>query len=389
MSLPAPRARHHLRRLLLRALGRLPLPPSHRPAAPPARLLVIRPDHLGDVLLATPALARLREALPAAHLAVAVGPWASEVVRRGPAHDAVLTMPFPPFVRGAKRSRLAPYALLVQQARRLRAERYDVALILRPDYWWGALLAWAAGIPRRIGYEVAEVAPFCTERLPLPDGLHATTLNLALVDLLIGRAGPMTPAAAPLVFRVAPAEHAEAAALLRPLAGTAGPLVAIQPGAGEPIKQWPVERWGHVAATLARAHAARLVLTGSPAEAALTGRIASAIAGAPVLDLAGRTDLGTLGGIFAASDLVLGVDSGGLHIATATAPRTLRLYGPSDHLAFGPWGDPLRHRLLRAGLRCPLCHHLDRTETCPPDCMGAIAPEQVIAAARDLLAVPV
>jgi heptosyltransferase-2/heptosyltransferase-3 len=380
--------RQRLRRWLLRAAARLPLPPTHRPAAPPARVLAIRPDDLGDVVLATPALARLRAGLPAARLTVAAGPWAVEALRHGPPHDALLTLPFPGTSRVARASLLAPYALLLRQARRLRAGRYDAALILRPDHWWGALLAWAAGIPRRLGYAVPEVAPFCTETLPPPAGLHAAAQSLALVDLLLGRAGPMTPAAAPLVFRVTGDERARAGELLAGLP-PGGPLVAIHPGAGSPIKQWPGERWAAVAATLRAERAARLVLTGGPGEAALTGPIAAALPPDGVLDLAGRTDLGTLAAVFARCDLVLGVDSGALHVATAVAPRTLRLYGPSDQVTYGPWGDPARHRLLRAGLRCPLCHQLDRTAVCPPDCMGAIAAAPVAAAALDLLAVPV
>ena len=363
--------RQRIRRWLLRASARLPAPPTHRPAAPPARVLVIRPDDLGDVVLATPALARLRAALPAAHLAVAVGPWALETLRHGTAHDAALAIPFTGTSRMTKGSLLAPYALLLRQARRLRAERYDVALILRPDHWWGALLAWASGIPRRVGYAVPEVAPFCTETLPPAEGLHASAQSLALVDALLGQAGPMTPAAAPLVFQVSPDEVARADALLAGLPPD-GPLVAMTPGAGGPIKQWRTERWAAVAAALAAEPGARVALTGSPNEVDLTAPIAAVLPAGRGLDLTGQTDLGTLAALFARCDLVLGVDSGALHIATAVAPRTLRLYGPSDHLTYGPWGDPARHRLLRAGLRCHLCHHLDRTTVCPPDCMGAI-----------------
>ena len=387
MSQPAPTLSHRLRRLLLLTAARLPSRPTHRPATTPARVLVIRPDHLGDVLMATPALARLREGLPASHITVAAGPWATDILRHGPAFDRLLPIPFPGFTRAPKASALAPYTFLLRQARLLRRERFDAALVLRPDHWWGALLAWAAGIPRRAGYAVAEVAPFLTESLPAPVGLHATAQSLALVDLLLGRAGPMTPASAPLIFRPTAEEQARASDLLAALPPTAGPLIAIQPGAGAPIKQWPNERWVEVAHRLAHHRQARLVLTGGPDEAALTGPIAAALTGAPALDLAGRTDLGALGAIFAACDLVLGVDSGGLHVASATAPRTLRLYGPSDHLTYGPWGDPARHRLLRAGLRCPVCHHLDRAAVCPLDCMGAITVDDVLAAADALLAV--
>lgn len=381
----SPSARRRLRRLLLQAAARLPVPATHRPAQPPARVLVIRPDHLGDMLLATPALARLRAALPAAHITVATDPGSVVVLEHEPAHDAVLARRFPGIARGREGSPLAPYAHLLRLARRLRAARFDAALILRPDHWWGALLARTAGIPRRLGYAVPEVAPFLTEVLPVPTGLHAAVQNLALVDLLVGHAGPLSPTAAPLVFQITAAERGRAAALLARLPAADGPLVAIHPGAGAPIKQWPAERWAAVAAALAREHHARLLLTGGPAEADLTAPIAAALTASLVLDLAGATDLGALAALFAACDLVLGVDSGALHVATAVAPRSLRLYGPSDHVVFGPWGDPARHRLLHAGLRCPLCHDLDRTVTCAPDCMGALTPEQVITAAADLL----
>jgi heptosyltransferase-2/heptosyltransferase-3 len=384
MSAPPPSARHRLRHRLLQAAARLPLPPTHRPAAPPARVLVIRPDDLGDMVLATPALARLRAGLRAARVTVAAGPWAVAALRHAPVHDAILPIPFTGTTRTAKPSPIGPYTLLLRQARRLRAERFDAALILRPDHWWGALLTWAAGIPRRLGYATPEVALFCTETLPPPEGLHAAVQSLALVDLLLGRAGPMTPAAAPLIFIPTDEEAARADALLAGVA-PGGPLVALHPGAGNPIKQWPNERWATVANALIAARGARILLTGSPSEAALTAPIAAALPAGQAHDLAGKTDLGALAALFARCDLVLGVDSGGLHIATATAPRTLRLYGPSDHLTFGPWGDPARHRLLRAGLRCPFCHNLDRTTSCPPDCMAAISAEQVIAAALDLL----
>jgi ADP-heptose:LPS heptosyltransferase len=378
--------RHRLRRWLLRGAACLPLAPTGSDADPPRRVLIVRPDHIGDYVLATPTVQRLRAALPAAHLAVAVGPWAAEAARHGPPVDDLLTIAFPGFSRARPRSPLAPYALLAREAARLRRHAFDTALILRPDHWWGALLVWAAGIPRRLGHAVPEVEHFCTRTPRLTPGTHATAASLALADLLLGAARARTPAAAPLVFLPTPAERERAAALLAPLA-SGGPLVAIQPGAGMPIKQWPTERWVAVATALGGGPGARLVLTGGPAERALTAPIAAALPTASVLDLTGATDLGTLGAVFARCDLVAGVDSGALHIAAACAPRSLRLFGPSDHQTFGPWADPVRHRLLWAGLACPLCHHLDRTVVCAPDCMGALTPEMVVAACQDLLAV--
>ena len=117
----------------------------------PQRILILRPDHLGDLLLAGPALAALRAALPAAHLTGLVGPWGRPIWERLPSLDAVETLPFPGIVARPARP-WQPYTLLRAQARRLRVGGYDLAVSLRFDYWWGALLAEQARIPVRWGY---------------------------------------------------------------------------------------------------------------------------------------------------------------------------------------------------------------------------------------------
>lgn len=373
-----------LRRQVLRAVGRLPAPVMRQSPLASARVLVIRPDDLGDLVLASPALARLRDGLPDAHLALAVGPWARAITRHLPPVDEVIVIPFTGVSRTTRRSRLGPYTLLWQTARALRARRFDVALILRPDHWWGALLTHRAGIPRRVGYATPDVAPFLTEGLALAPNIHAAQRNLSLIDRLLGRAGPRDPAGAPLVFRLDAADRTRAATLLADLPAV-GRRIALHPGAGNSIKQWPTDRWAAVAARLA-ADGATLIVTGGPGEADLTAPIAAAVPPERRCDLAGKTDLGTLAAVFACCDVVLGVDSGALHIATAVAPRTLRLYGPSDPVEFGPWGVADRHRALWAGRQCPLCHMLDRTTPCEPDCLGALTIDQVCVATRDLLA---
>ena len=127
-------------------------------------MLVIRPDHIGDVLLSAPAIARLRSRLPRAHLSYLVGPWSAEAALHGPAVDQVRTLEFPAFTRRPKASPLQPYTLLWRTARGLRREHFDAAIVLRPDHWWGALLARAAGIPLRVGAETPETAPLLTRK---------------------------------------------------------------------------------------------------------------------------------------------------------------------------------------------------------------------------------
>ena len=158
--------RASLRTRVLRAVARISRPLAERatssPPSAPTKVLLVRPDHIGDVLFATPAIRALRSSLPDAHIACMVGPWALEILEDNPHLDEVLTCPFPGFTRRPKKNLLNPYWVLWRHALSLRAGLFDVALVLRFDHWWGAMLAYWAGIPRRMGYTLPPVAPFLT-----------------------------------------------------------------------------------------------------------------------------------------------------------------------------------------------------------------------------------
>jgi heptosyltransferase-2/heptosyltransferase-3 len=78
-----------------------------------------------------------------------------------------------------------------------------------------------------------------------------------------------------------------------------------------------------------------------------------------VLDLAGRTSVAQLAALFARCALVLGPDSGPLHLAVAMGRPTVHLYGPADANRFGPWGPPARHRVVASPLACAPCGIFD------------------------------
>ena len=120
-----------------------------------AKILLIRPDHLGDLLFLTPALRYLRTLLPEAHISLMVGPWGQAVMEHNPHVDELLICEFPGFTRQAKPSLWQPYRYLFQHAKQLRQAQFDMAVVLRFDHWWGAWLAAAAGIPHRYGLRYA------------------------------------------------------------------------------------------------------------------------------------------------------------------------------------------------------------------------------------------
>ena len=380
------RGRERIRLTLLRLFASLTtpfLPPSI--LRPPSSILLIRPDHLGDLLFATPAIRALRAALPQVYIACLVGPWSKAVLRNNPHLDEVMTCPFPGFTRRPKPSPLQPYSLLWRYARWLRARRFDLAVVLRFDHWWGALLAYLAGIPRRVGYDVAEVRPFLTEAVPYVPGRHEVEQNLALVERAAGCELPM--ADSPLEFHLTAEDRAFAEGFLTERGvGEGDLLICIHPGAGAPVKLWREEAWARVGDALAQRYGAKIILTGSAGERPLCEAIARRMAAEPIV-AAGETTLGGLAALMARSRLVLGVDSGPLHLAVAVGAPTVHLYGPVDSRTFGPWGDPARHVVITSNMDCIPCNRLDYApeELDEHPCVRNIPAERVLEAAERLL----
>ena len=370
-------------------------PMSHAP-----RILLVRPDHLGDMLLVTPILQAIKERVPNAHMTMMVGQWSADVVERHPAIDNLITCPFPGFQRASQKP-LAPYQLLLTTARQLRRNKYDLAINLRPDFWWGGALLYLAGIPRRIGYAIAPGTPFLTQALTFPASEHATISNLRLASTALQTLGydalvePYTSARYPLYFKPTPEEQATVNERLQREGITdETPLVVIHAGTGGAVKLWRTEAWAHIANRLAstpvglahRLHA-RVVLTGSPKEHPMLEEIAQGIELLPLL----LTDLtvGQLAALLARAQLVLGVDNGPLHMAVAQDTPSIRIYGPTDAHIFGPWGDATRHIIIASVQKCadcPFipCGRLDFTDAELPahPCVRSITEEQVEEAVR-------
>jgi lipopolysaccharide heptosyltransferase II len=375
-----------LRTAILRAVAWASRPWSRRATSPPGtealRILLIRPDHIGDLLFATPAIRALRSSFPDAYLAGLVGPWAAEIVQNSPHLDEVLTCPFPGFTREPKKHLLDPYRVLWRYSRILRAGSFDAAVIMRFDHWWGAMLAYWAGIPRRVGYGLPMVAPFLTEALPYAAGRHEVEQNSRLISAVTG--GNVAEPG-PLEFHPRSDDVGSAARLLADV-GSNGGYLCLHPGAGAPVKLWRQEAFAQVGDALSQEYGLGVVITGSAGERQLAVSIAKQMEHKPHV-VAGQTGLGELAAIMSSSRLVIGVDSGPLHLAVSQGVPTIHLYGPVDRHAFGPWGEPRRHIALVSDMECVPCQRLDYRlgELNDHPCVRSISVAQVLEAARFLL----
>lgn len=375
---------------------------------PPRKLLLIRPDHLGDVLMLTPALANLRKALPQTEITVLVSPGGAASLENNPYIDRVVRCDFPGMTRKSKSNPLAPYLYALEQSRQLRAKGYDAAINFRYDYWWGALLLYLADIPVRVGYHWPESHRFLTHAAPLvgsSGGLpglpfipfsqlqqHSVAVNLNLVRhflKLYGQPIRLDEAETRLYFQPSAEDERYIRLQLSEWDINKGQkLVAIHPGTGATIKLWTINGFAAVADRLAAKYGVRVVFTGGAAEKDLINKILQTCQSEPLhLDSSGWW--GRLAALFARCDLVIGLDSGPLHLAVAAGTPSIHLFGPTDPAIFGPWGDPAQHRVIRTeiDLPCQPCGVLDFQRTCQKGgyCLRTIQTSQVLSAAEELI----
>lgn len=333
------------------ARARRPLP------APIERILAIKLDHLGDLVLALPALASLRTAYPHARLDALVAPASRPLLEHTGLTDEVMVADAA-WYRGG-RPRLSD---LLALARSLRARRYDLALDLRGDPI-AILLATLAGARFRAGFGDAGLGFLLDREHGVRAGAHQSTL---LVEAAVAAGG--RPLAGPPRPRLVTTPEERAAARVR-LGARAGRAVTFHLGAGEPRKIWSPAGFGAVARVLARA-GHPIVIVGGKEDVPL-GDHFRRTAAEPVLDLAGALSLRESIAVIEASALLIGNDAGPAHFAAAVGTPVL--------VAFATINDPERWRPCGARVRV-----VTFQAPAPPGSQPAEV-EAMLSAARDLL----
>ncbi len=313
--------------------------------SPSARILIIRLDRLGDVVLSMPVAQALREARPSAFLAMLVKPECRELIDGHPALNQALVYD----KAGAHRGVLST----IRFAMSLRRERFDIALVLHPTFraHW---IAWLAGIPRRIGY-ARKGGWLLTQRLPHEKQRgrrHEADYTLDFVRALgvvPSRASPAIAVSHDAVERVNQrlGEHG-----IDPQAR----LVAIHPSASSVSKRWMPERFAAVADRLAQEQATRIVLVAGRADEPCVEQVTAAMR-RPVVNLAGRLSVGELAALLRRAQLLISNDSGPVHIAAAVGTPVVAIFGRNQPgLSQGRW-RPLgnHHTILQKDVGCTVC----------------------------------
>jgi heptosyltransferase-2 len=367
------------------------------------RILVRGTNWLGDAVMTTPALLRLREKFPDAHIALLTPDKLSGLWANQPAVDETIS-----FAAGEN---------VFSVGKRLRAGKFDLALVL-PNSARSAMETWLAGIPQRIGYAhpwrnffltqtvgpragatqmrklsvaeikrragVAPVSNFNTDKPEtgvtpvLQPAAHQLHEYLHLAAVLGANPAPLPPQLTLLP------EEIEAAKKRFGLPEITQPIFGLNPGAEYgPAKRWPVERFIAAAQEIQKRTNCTWLLFGGRADMEIAGRIAADIhppsSLLPPRNLAGKTTLRELMALLKLCRVLLTNDSGPMHVAAALGTPVVVPFGSTSPELTGPGrpGDS-KHRLLRSNAPCSPCF----LRECPIDfrCMNGISVERVVEA---------
>ncbi|WP_210479162.1 glycosyltransferase family 9 protein [Naasia sp. SYSU D00948] len=313
------------------------------------RIAVLRAGNLGDLLFALPAVDALAACYPDAEITLVAMPAHAALLagRPGPVAD-VAVLPVIEGVGAAPGTPTDPEEIEAFVAG-LRERRFDLAVQVHGGGRYSNPFLTRLGARVTAGLQ-AEDADGLDRVVPYRYYQHEVLRALEVVGLVGAPPVTLEPVLAVTEDDVARAEE---------LLGPGGPVLAIHPGATDPRRRWPAERFGEIAARAA-ARGLRAVVLGGGDDAHLAVEVVDAAlgAGAPggsVRSVAGLADLGQLVGILATAAVLVGNDSGPRHLAQAVGCPTVGLYWAGNLINAGPLGRS-RHRIqLDWRIECPVC----------------------------------
>jgi len=335
------------------------------------RVVVFHLNQIGDLMFTLPALKALRESYPAAHITSVVRPYLAGLLAESG------------FVNEVHQRPPGPLHTAVGLGMELRKHRPDLAVAFSQSATM-ALCARISGARQRVGYLDSHLARLLTHRIqvrgiPCPDKVLRLVRGVGLEPTKQDYVG---------LVRLSPQDWDYGEQLLAEakLRGD-GPLIALAPGesSSRPYKAWTSDGFEAVAARLARDENARLICVGSEGDRELGYAILSVVPSRQRANLAGRTTPSELAAVLAKCDLLIGIDSGPMHVAAAMGRPVVALFGPTDPTRTGPQGQG--HEIIFHRQECwgPCVHPL--TPNCGHrNCMMAITANEVLAAALRVLA---
>ena len=342
------------------------------------RVLAVRLDAMGDVLMTTPAIRAIKG--PGRHVTLLTSPSGAAAAALVSEVDEVIVYEAPWLKATPTRDDARHEFGMAQQ---LRDGGFDAAAILTvfsQNPLPSALLCWFAGIPLRLAHCRENPYQLLTDWVPElePDRLerHEVRRQLDLLATVGYRVADER-----LAIRVPePARRAVAGLLESAGIDPNRPWLPIHPGATAPSRRYPPESFALAARGIVADLGYQVIFTGSAGERDLIESIRAAM-GVPSGSLAGRVDLGGLAAVIERAPVLVSNNTGPVHVAAAVGTPVAVLYALTN-FQHTPWSVP--NRVLNYDVPCKPCFK----SICPEghhDCLRKVPPEAVVRAVRELV----
>ena len=344
--------------------------------AQPRRILLLRLERIGDLLMALPGISAVRHSAPDAEIDLVVGSWNAELARTIPGITRVIPLDAAWLTRDGEGVALPA---LLRVATTWRARQYDLAINFEPDIRSNLLLA-VTGARWTAGYRSGGGGALLDQALEYDQGAHTSDNAQRLVSAVFGSAARSGPARLEL-----PEEARRRARTL--LENTRRPLVAMHVSGGRPVKQWDPARFAEVARRLVTSRDATILFSGAPADAQLIEPATRGLPAGSYVDAASNTSLVTLAALLECADVIVTGDTGPMHIAAAVGTPIVAVFGPSDPRRYAPRGP--HDTVVRVDLPCAPCNRIRlppaRCTGVIPDCLALISADRVYEAVAGVL----
>ena len=322
------------------------------------RILIIHTAFIGDIVLSTPLVKKLKEVYPWSDITYVTTPAGASILRNNPNISEIIEYD--------KRGKHKGLKGIYQLGKRLKYENFN--LVITPHrYLRSSVLSWLTGSPVRKGYKNAAASFLYTEKIPYDKKKHEVEKLLSFVS---GKENKRYE------IELYPNEQdvKKINEMLKEYEGKK--LILLAPGSKLFTKKWPLEYFNEIIGQLKNREDIITGIIGGADELAL-----NIVTGGNVVDFRGKTSLLELAELIKRSELVVTNDSSPIHIASAWKDvKILAIFGPTvKELGFFPWsknsvifeteGLPCRPCSLHGGDKCPQKHF---------KCMLDIRPEIVL-----------
>lgn len=333
----------------------------------PTKILLLRLDHMGDVLMATPAMIALRRSFPKARIYVAVKKNNCPLISLPGVVDEIV--PLTPWWTVSPGEERDSWPSLWRKIRGLRRESFDLGIDFKGDMR-NILLLFLAGSRRRLSYGIRGGGFLLTKTVKYLSGpRHEVDRNLDFIRALVGEIDRMPPR-----YQIGPEEEREVKIKFEKIFTPGEKLIGIHPGANSSSKIWPAAYFAKLIDKIKEEGLGRVIIFAGPKEKEILRALKLSLKSAPLL--LDNLSLKDLAAFFKELDLFIGNDSGPFHLAEAVGTTVVTIFGSTFSDIVGPVSP--ESEVVKSRRFCAPCRRPGERERCVRnDCLRDISVEEV------------